>query len=647
MLAVALILANYLASSIPLRLDLTADNLYTLSPGTKALLSKINEPIRLDFYFSRDVAGLPIQYKNYAGRVEEMLRQYARAARGRLLLNLVHPKPDTVEEERAATAGLQPFLLPNGDQVFFGLVAIQADQQKSIANFAPDPGRPFAREPFLEYDISQLIHQVQQFDRPRLGLLTSLPLRPEMDFMAMQQGRMPQSQFVIAELEKNFEIVSIEPSAESLPENLATLAILHPQNVSQKLQFAIDRFLLSGKPVFIAVDPSSHHFKGRSQRMAMMGGPPPNASSNLPELFQAWGIDYQADQVVGDLESQLSARTAAGGSERMPIWLALSGDALNDQALPTSRLNSIWLFEAGNFTLRESAGLTLTPLLQSSARSGTIASMMLGFAQPEGIARQIEPTGRKTLAALIQGKFKSAFPDGPPPEEKKEAGAQNGEDTGQGPESGEATPEAGSAENKDDAAAPERAAADPLKESAATSALVLIADTDWLLDDYSVRRINFMGVQAAEPLNDNLAFMSNALEFLSGSQDLIAIRGKGTSMRPFTVVNEMETKAQLKYQEQLDALEARLNEVQNKLTELQGQKTEEGRLVATPEAAEAIEDFRLQQVQLRAERRKIRKSLREDIEALENGLLFFNLLTSPLLVGAFGWWFHVSRRRKG
>jgi ABC-type uncharacterized transport system involved in gliding motility auxiliary subunit len=173
----------------------------------------------------------------------------------------------------------------------------------------------------------------------------------------------------------------------------------------------------------------------------------------------------------------------------------------------------------------------------------------------------------------------------------------------------------------------------------------MVADTDWLFDDYSVRRFNFLGVAAAEPLNDNLAFAGNALDFLSGSQDLISIRGKGTSLRPFKVVHAMEVKAQQKYQEQLTALEARLTKVQNQLSELEGKKTEGGRLVATPEITKAIDDFRKQQVQLRGERRAIRKSLREGIAALENRLLLVNLLSTPLLVGAFGAWFYLRRRR--
>ena len=625
LLFAGLILVNYLASSIPVRLDATAEKIYTLSPGTRALLVKIEEPVQLDFYFSRSARTLPIALKNYAGRVQEMLRQYVRAAHGRITLNVIDPKPDTPEEEKATAAGISPQTWPaTGGQFYFGLVAVEAEQQKVIPALTAD------REQFLEYDLSQLLYQTQQLDRRKLGFLTSLPLQGQMDFMSMQSGRMPQSQLVVSEWEKTFDLVTVEPSADSLPANLDVLAIIHPQNLSRKLEFAIDQFLLSGKPVFLALDPSSRYFRSRGNQMAMMGGPQPNVASDLPDLLKGWGIAYDSQNVVGDPENATPVQVAPGNVVRYPIWLSLARDSFNSTALPTSQLESMLLIEAGSFALKDGTGLTFMPLIQSSAASGDLPGMMLSMSQPDELGRQITASGRKTLAALIQGKFKSAFPDGPPADEKPA--------------------DAAAKDKKPDTATGETQASKPktqnLKASSAKSTLLLISDTDWLFDDYSVRKYNFLGVAAAEPLNDNLDFASNALECLSGSQDLISIRGKGTSLRPFKVVHDMEVKAQQKYQEQLTALEAQLTKVEGQLTELEGKKTEGGRLVATPEMTKAIEDFRRQQVKLRAERREIRKSLREGIEALENRLLILNLLATPVLVGGFGLWFYYRRRQR-
>jgi ABC-type uncharacterized transport system involved in gliding motility auxiliary subunit len=621
LLLVGLILVNYLASSIPARVDATADNIYSLASGTKAMLGKIEEPVTLDLYFTKDASGLPIAYKNYASRVQEMLRQYVRAGRGKLTLNIINPRADTPEEEKATAAGLTPQVSQQGGEPFyFGLVVTQADQQKTIPAFTPQ------REQFLEYDLSKLIYSVQQLDKRKLGLLTSLPLQgtnPQEMQMMMMMRRQPQpSQFITEEWKQAFDIVTVEPTATELPANLDVLVVAHPQNLSPKLQFAIDQFLLGGKPVFLAVDPSSQYFKRQSNpQQMMMGGGAQNVSSDLPTLLGAYGIDYNPGKVVGDLDNPLPVGGQGNTVQRMPTWLFLRRENLSTKTPLTAQLNSAWFIESGSIAQKSGSSLTFTPLIETSSNSGEVDAMMLQFSQGEEIGRQITASGKKTIAALVTGKFKTAFPNGAPEDEKKDDAAKKDE--------------------KKDA----KPAADSLKESKGTSTLFVIADTDWLFDDYSVRKFNFFGQVAAEPYNDNLSLGSNVAEFLGGSQDLISIRGKGTSLRPFTVVRKMETEAQKKYQEKLTSLDAELSKLQQDLSKLQGEKTTGNRLVATPEMAKRIEDFQKQQAAKRGERREIRRALREDIDKLETKLLVLNLLGTPLLIGAFGVWFYNARRK--
>lgn len=624
LLFIALVLVNYLASSLPVRLDATAEQIYTLSPGTRALLGKIEEPITLDYYFSKSISGIPIGYKNYAERVREMLRQYAKAARGKLILNVIDPGPDTPEEERATAAGIEPQQLPSGEQIQFGLVATQADQQKAITALNPE------REQFLEYDLSQLIYGVEQFDKKKLGLITSLPIQaaqPDMQMMMMRQQPAP-GQFVATEWERTFDLVPVQADATTLPSGLDALAVIHPENLSPKLQFAIDQFLLGGKPVFLAVDPSSQYFKRQGgQQAMMMGGPPQNVSSDLPALLGAYGVAYDPQKVVGDLDNAAQVRADGGNVVRYPVWLNLAHESFNAQSLPTAQLNSALFVEPGSIAAKAGSGLTFTPLIESSADSGDVPAMALQFAQPDAVARQVKPEGKKTIAALVTGKFKTAFPNGAPKEETPPADAEKKDGAAPAPAKDEAPSAPG------------------LQESKTTSTLLVVADTDWLFDDYSVRKINFFGQVAADPLNDNLAFAANSLEFLSGSQDLISIRGKGSSLRPFKVVQAMEVEANKKYQEKLTELDARLGQVQTRLTELQGKKNEGGKLVVSADVAKAIEDIQKQQATMRGERRDIRRALREDINALGNRLLVINLLASPLLVCGFGLWFSRHRRK--
>ena len=622
LLVLGLVLVNYLASSVPVRIDATAESIYSLSEGTRRMLGKIEEPVSVDLYFSKDASGLPIAYKNYAARVQEMLRQYVRAARGKVTLNVIHPRPDTPEEEKATAAGLTPQVAQQGgEQFFFGLIVTQADQQKTIAAFTPQ------REQFLEYDLSKLIYSVQQLDKRKLGLITSLPLQgtsPQEMQMMMMMRRQPQpSQTVMTELEQSFRIVTVESSANELPGDLDALMVVHPQGLSTKLQFAIDQFILGGKPVFLALDPSSQHFKrqGNPQQM-MMGGGAQNVTSDLPSLLGAYEISYDSQKVVGDLENATQVQTGGGNLARFPVWLSLAGrQSFNSKSMATAQLNSVMFIESGSVSQKTGGSLTFTPLVETSSQTGDMPSMMLQFAQPDDVAKQITPSGRKTIAALVTGKFKTAFPDGMP---------------------SDTPPPAGSSEPKKEE---KKSDLPGLKESKATSTLFVIADTDWLFDDYSVRKFNFFGQTAAQPINDNLAFAANTVEFLGGSQDLISIRGKGTSLRPFEVVRKMEAEAQKQYQSKLTELDGRLQQVQTKLSELQGKKGEGNRLVATPEMAKAIEDFQKQQAKMRGERREIRRALREDIDRLENRLLVLNLLATPVLVGAFGFWFYRNRRK--
>lgn len=616
LLFVGLVLVNYLASSLPARLDTTAERIYTLSPGTKALLGKIEEPVVLDFYFTKSATGLPIAYKNYATRVEEMLRQYARASRGKLTLNVIDPRPDTPEEEKATAAGIQPQLIPTtGEQIQFGLVAIQADQQKTLSALNPQ------REQFLEYDLSQLVYSVQQIDKRKLGLLTSLPLQgtsaQEAQMMMMMRQQPKPGQFIATEWEKTFQIIRIEPTATELPADLDVLAVIHPQNLAPTLQFAVDQFILGGKPVFLAVDPASQHFKRQANpQQQMMGGATPNVSSDLPALLSAYGVTYDPQKVVGDLENATQVQVQGGQIARYPVWLNLRKANFSATSATTGQLNSTIFIESGALTATAGAATTFTPLVQSGAQSGEVEAMALQFSQPDAIARMIVPSGKKTVAALVTGKFKTAFPNGAPSDPK--------------PETPNPKPET---------------SASALTESKSSSTLFIIADTDWLFDDYSIRKMNFFGQTAAEPINDNLAFAANSLEFLSGSSDLISIRGKGNSLRPFEVVRAMEINANQQYQEKLSALETRLQSVQQKLGELQGKKGEANRLVASPEVTKAIEDFQKQQAAMRGERREIRRALREDIDRLENRLLVLNLLTGPCLIGLFGVWFARSRKK--
>ncbi len=608
LLLVGLVLLNLIASLIPGQIDLTENNLYTISPGSRSLLSKLSEPVTLKFYFSRSMEGAPVMIKNYATRIEELLRQYRSVSKGKLTLEIIDPKPDTKEEESAIRSEISGQPSPTGETLFFGLVAIQADQEKSIPMFN------IQREQFLEFDISQLIYQVQQLKLPKLGIISSLDMigdnRPKMHQMMSQQQS--QDWVFIQELRKNFEVVQI--GEEEISEEIDVLAVIHPQGISEQLSYAIDQFLLAGKPVFMAVDPSSYVQKGRANpQQMMMGGM--NPSSDMPQLFAKWGIEYSSTQVIGDLTYAASINTRrGGGAVRYPAWLAMN--VFSAESPATAQLNRMMIPEAGSFKLKENPDLKLTSWITSSGQNSQLMTSMLMFPNPEQVIRDIHPDNQiLTIAGMIQGKFPTAFPNGKP--KPKEADKKSSPET------------------------------EPsFKESKDTSTLILIADTDFLADQFSVQVVNYFGMKAVMPLNDNLAFVSNSIELLAGSQDLISLRSKGSSVRSFKRVEKMEMDAQKNYQEELVGLEGRLQKVQQDLRDLQSQQKDQGQLIASSEARHAIDKFRLEEAETRSKLREIKKKSREDTEALDRTLALFNLLTVPALVSAVGIQFFIKRGKR-
>ncbi len=625
LLLAGLLLVNYLAARLPLRLDATAGQIYTLTPGTKSILAGIGEPITLDFYFTRDAEGMPVQFVNFGDQIREMLRQYARASGGKLTLNIINPQPDTPEEEAASKAGLTPVnnTESGAPPVYFGLVATQADQRQAIASFN------LQREQLLEYDLSLLVHSVQhsQDAKKKLGLITSLPLQgtqPDQLMMMFQQQRPQPGQYVTTEWGRSYAIQTVAADADKLPEGLDALAVIHPQNLTPKLQFAIDQFLLSGKPVLLALDPSSQYFKRQSsQQMMMMGGPPPGVSSDLPVLLKAYGIGYHADSVVGDLNRATKVGGARGGVSTLPTWLSLDADDVNHEAAAIAHLKSFLLVETGSLDLHPLPGVTATPLLQTTDQAGEIPSALLQMSSGEDAAGKLTAPGKRTIAALLRGKFVTAFPEGAPKEDK--------------PADADKKPE----EKKD---APATPAAPELKESSAPATLVVIADTDWLFDDFIFSR-DAMQFGVLSPMNDNLDLASNLVDFLAGTPDLLSIRGKGPSYRPFKVVQQMEADARKKFEARLAELDSRLEEVRQKISGMTAKRAEGGRLVLSPEMQAEIEKFRQDEAALRRQQREIKRTLREDIDALGRRLLWANLLATPLLVGAFGLWFQQRRRQ--
>ena len=588
---------------------MTAGNSFTLSDSAKSLLSKVEEPVRFDFYRTRSVEGLSPQIKmhiqNFGDRVEQMLRQFERAANGKIILDRIDPEPDTPAEENAIAAGVHGQSLPNGDTIFLGLVISQGDSEHVIPFF------DWNKEGSIEYDIAKAVHEAQQLSKPKLGLISTLPLKAPP--MPMMPGQPPQEdQYIISELESSFNVEVIEPTASELPQDLDMLMVIHPIGLPETLLFGIDQFTLSGKPMFLAVDPSSLFFRSQQQQnQMMMGRPNPNTSSDFQPFFSTWGISYSASEALADPDIAYTQQNTM-----QPAWLIFREDNVAEDFLPAAELNAVLLLEAGSLGLDESSKLTLEPILQTTESAGSVAGMMLQFAQQGALLNQLEASNEKqTVAGLLSGEFTTAFPNGKP------------SDPSASPESGETT-----------------GGSDQLYTG--ESNVFIITDTDWLLDQFSIQRQNFLGMMTIQPINDNLTMGTNVIEFLGGSQDLIGIRSKGEEARSFDRVQAMEVEAQKQYQIKLQEVEEKISEMNQEIQQLVTQQQGTGLIVAGPELSNALQDLRENEANMRAERRVIRRELRKDIDALKWKLVSLNIGYSPIGLVIFGFIFYRMRKQK-
>jgi ABC-type uncharacterized transport system involved in gliding motility auxiliary subunit len=594
--AVNIIAGEYLASA---RLDLTQQGLYTLSSGSRATLAHIDEPITLRFYYSPRLGQEIPSYGVYADRVREMLKEYEALAKGKIVLEVLDPAPFSPTEDRAVAFGLQGVPLDQGgEQVYFGLAATNAtDDQEIISFFQTD------RERFLEYDLTKLIHSLAFPKKTVIGLATELPL--EGDIMAGMQGRPLVPYVVLDQLRQLYDVHSIGTDFDAVPADVDVLMLVHPQNLSPKTLYAIDQFVLKGGRALVFVDPNSETQRGHPSQLNPPGAP---NDSDLQPLFKAWGLQMESKVIAGDRQA---ARRVNAGTEEHQVavdylaWLSLSAANLNHDDLITADLTQINMASAGILDKLPDAKTSFTPLISTSMDSMAIpVATVQGAPDPAGMLRDFQPGGKQlVLAAHVTGPADTAFPDGPPPPDKKD----------------------------DKAATSPPAPAPQLKTAAQPINIVVVADTDILDDRFWVQVQDFFGQRVAVPVANNGDFVANAVDMLSGGADLISLRSRGTSARPFTLVENIQHAADTKYEQSEKSLEDRLKDTQAKMKSLRDAGGKPG---VAPDAAqnEAIENFRSQLLATRQQLRQVQLAEREDINRLKAWLEFFDIALIPILV---------------
>jgi len=594
-------------------IDLTDKHLYTLAEGSKKILAKIAEPITLRFYYSPKLGEAAPPYGIYAQRVREMLEQYSALAPGKIKLEVLDPEPFSADEDRAVAFGLQGVALAQGgDQVYFGLAATNAtDDQQTINFFQPE------RERFLEYDLTKLIYSLAFPKKTVLGLISSLPLQG--DFMAAMRGQPLQPYAIYEQMRQLYDIRDLQPDIDRVPDGIDVLMLVHPQRLPEKAQYAIDQFVMKGGKVIAFVDPYAEAQAAKAQNpMAQLGDA---AASNLDRLFKAWGFEMVPGKVAGD---RRNARRVNAGTSNDPhpvdyiAWLALDTNDVNHDDPVTGDLSALNFATAGILEPLQGAKTKFTPLVFTSSASEEVpVEKVQGFPDLDGLINSFVPSGLPlTLVARVTGPAETAFPDGPPnpaPEPKDK--------------------DADAAKEKPPAPLPPQ-----IKTAVQPISVIAVSDTDMLSDRFWVDIQDFVGQKVAVPNAGNGDLITNAIDSLSGGEDLIGLRTRGTSVRPFTLVQNIQRAADDRYQATEKSLEQKLKDTQAKIKELSGRETPGAAAPnaaggVSAEQAQTLDNFRSELLQVRRQLREVQLALRQDIVWLRGMLEFFDIAFIPILVG--------------
>jgi gliding motility-associatede transport system auxiliary component len=573
------------------RVDLTADHLYTLTPGTLSIIDSVEQPIQLTMYFSDHATRSLPQIRSYEQRVREMLREVTARSHGRIRLRVIDPVPYSDDEDTAEGAGLNAMGGgSNGERVFFGLVGRRVadtavNDTLSLPYFDP------TRESFLEYDVAKLIYELSGRTRPMIGVVSSLPVNGN-PLISEEPWT------VVRQMRQLFDVRMIDGTGlKAVDPAIRVMILVHPKHLGDDALYALDQYVLHGGRLLVFVDPLAEM---DNAPFVDASGVADDHQSSLPKLFAAWGIDYNANQVVLDRSQSLPIELG-GLSVNHPAMVGLGAQNLSHDDVVTASLQRLTVSTAGHFELARDSDSSLVPLIQSSTEAmlAPVARVRDASGDPSMLLSNYVPGDEHyVLAARVRGTFRTAFP------ERHEPGH--------------------------------------LDHAAGPNEVLVVADTDLLSDRLWLETKNVLGSQVVQAFANNGDFLSNLVDNLSGSSALLSIRGRAGSQRPFTRVEGLQAEANQKYLTKKRELERELFETQRRVAELQPSK---GGTVSIEQKHE-LEKFVQRKLAINKELRDVQHQLNAEIDALGLRVKFVNIVLVPALVALAGLLYGWRRGRR-
>ncbi len=576
-----------------IQLDLTEENLFTLSDGTRTALSKIDEPIKVRLFFSKILSEQSPAHATYFKRVKELLGQYVNISGGKIELELHDPEPFSDAEDLAVSFGLQGVpVTAGGDLGYFGLAATNStDDRQVIAFLTP------TRETFLEYDLTKMVHSLANPTRKTVGLLSALPVNGRPGPQVGGSGRWT----IIDQINEFFDVTPITREATELPAGLDILMIVHPKGLKDDMLYAIDQFVLNGGRVMAFVDTNA-------ETAARPGaGQKNDPVSEFDRTLESWGVKLVKDKVAGDITTARRVNVQQGAKLAVTdyvAWLSLKPGNFDAEDVATADLQVVNIGTSGILEPIDGKGTTFSPLMQTSRQSMQIdRDKVMLRPQVVDLFKNFKAENKTlTLAARVTGKAKSAFPD------KAKSGKNH------------------------------------IDQASSPINVIVVADTDMLADGLWVDAQEMSGTKMLVPFAGNADFVINALENLAGSEDLIGLRARTRIPRSFDLVHEIRQAAEIRYRTKEQELQDKLVAVRSKLNKLMRREATTGELVLNSKEKQLIEEFRGEMSAIRLELRDVQHALRSDIEQLDSWLKFFNIAALPLVLGFAVLIIVVSRR---
>lgn len=651
-IAVALVVSVAFISFLPsLRIDLTEDQLYTLSDGSRNIVSTLEQPVELMFFYSESATEDQPQIRAYGTRVQELLREIVIASDGNLSLTMIDPEPFSEDEDLARQYGIQAVpVSQGGEEIYFGLVVAQDVAPEDINPLIPPASEtmPLVRpdqEQFLEYEFMKMITTVANPDRTVVGLITGLDIDGGFD---PQTGQASPPWFVMDLIRQLYVVERIPETATDIDEEIDILMVVHPQGLSEQLLYAIDQHVMRGGETLVFLDPNADSMVSLSPQGALI---PAGMSSDLPGLLESWGIEYASDKVLTD--NELALRVRMSQTERPIPHLGMLGvqrQYLTQDDIITSRLETINLSSSGVIAPAEGASTSFEPLIVSSNDTMLMDRVLLeSVTDPSVLFDEFESTDeRHVIAARLTGVINSAFPDGRPVVEVEEAEieAETEEESAEDSEEASTDNPAEPIADADVEEAPVVEVAEHIPSSNGEVNIVVFADSDLLMDRLWVQVAQFLGQRIPQPFANNGDLLINTLDNLSGGADLVSIRSRGTYSRPFTRVVNLQREADDRLRTTEAELLDRLAETEASLAQLN--QDDDGNPIGqiTPEIQAEIDRFNAELLETRRSLRDVQFQLTEDIDRLGSNLKAVNTAAIPILLTILALLAHFGRVRR-